>query len=95
MRFETRFQELDQRVGVAFGIDAAILPLEFGTVINEKVTPNIYDGDTEVIPDFTRQVLPTGATYVPEDIAVQAIPVHRVSNASGGRTVFIGGILDD
>lgn len=51
-----------------------------------------YEGDYEIIPKFTPQVLPTQGLLMREDINVHAIAVERVSNPQGGRTVTIGAI---
>lgn len=52
-----------------------------------------YTGPTEVDPEFNAIVLPTAQKTVLSDITVNAIQVESVSNPSGGRTVYIGGII--
>lgn len=54
----------------------------------------VYQGDYEVIPDFTEQVLSTKDKTMNDDVTVMPIPVSRTTNASGGNTVYIGGIID-
>lgn len=49
-----------------------------------------YEGEYIVTPKTEEQVLPTLAKYMTDDITVRKIPVHKVSNASGGTTVYIG-----
>lgn len=54
-----------------------------------------YDGPYEVTPDFAAQTLPTKAKTMADDVTVKSIPVYRVDNAAGGRTVTIGDIKED
>lgn len=52
-----------------------------------------YIGQTTVEPDFNGTVLETANKIVLNDITVNPIQVESVSNPSGGRTVYIGGII--
>lgn len=61
------------------------------TVILESLP--IYDGDTEIKPDFVGKVLQTAQKKLLSDITVNPIQVESVSNIHGGRTVYIGGII--
>lgn len=54
-----------------------------------------YTGPYEVTPDFAAQTLPTKAKTMTDDVTVKSIPVYRVDNAAGGRTVTIGDIKED
>lgn len=54
---------------------------------------DIYNGVTEVTPDFEGLTLQTSHKIVANDITVNPIQVENVSNLSGGITVFIGGIV--
>ena len=54
----------------------------------------IYRGDYIVEPDFTEQVLATKNKMLMDNVKVSAIEVQRVSNTSGGRTVYIGGLIN-
>lgn len=67
---------------------------EAGTVIKvtEYDTPT-YHGQTVVDPDFVGKVLETAHKIVLSDITVNPIQVESVSNPTGGRTVYIGGII--
>lgn len=53
-----------------------------------------YDGDYEVIPKFTEEVLKTQNKLMKDNVVVYPIEVARVSNPSGGTTVYIGGITN-
>ena len=53
-----------------------------------------YDGDYEVIPKFTEEVLKTKNKLMKDNVVVYPIEVARVSNPSGGTTVYIGGITN-
>lgn len=50
----------------------------------------IYDGEYDVTPDFTKQKLLTKQKMMEKDVTVQQIPVFEVSNEAGGTTVYIG-----
>lgn len=52
-----------------------------------------YGGATVVIPDFDEITLYTANKFVDKNITVEPIQVERVSNLSGGLTVYIGGII--
>jgi hypothetical protein len=55
---------------------------------------DVYDGAYTVDPDFERHVLGTKSKLMRDDVTVNAIEVQRVSNAAGGRTVYIGGLIN-
>lgn len=51
-----------------------------------------YEGDYNVIPKTAEQELYTKNKMMKDDVTVQKIPYHEVSNQTG-TTVVIGGIL--
>lgn len=53
-----------------------------------------YDGEYEIKPTFEAQILPTKAKVLTDDITVNAIEVSRTTNLSGGKTVYIGGLIN-
>ena len=53
-----------------------------------------YDGNYEVTPKFTEEVLKTKNKIMKDNVLVHPIEVARVSNPSGGTTVYIGGITN-
>lgn len=55
------------------------------------VYPTPYEGEYTVVPTFSEQVLETAGKSMRNDVTVEEIPVHRVSNPAGGVTVSIGG----
>ena len=68
------------------------LNAEFSEIV--EVVPDdvpAYEGDHEITPTFQEQFLDTSGLLVEEDIKIEAIPLVRVSNNSGGMTVIIGG----
>ena len=67
--------------GVGFGEVSEIPPEDLPT----------YEGVHQIIPSFNDQLLDTSGLLVEEDIKIEAIPIVRVSNNSGGKTVIIGG----
>ena len=90
---------LDGELSLNLNIDGEMsldIPVdgEAGTVIKvvERDAPT-YQGQTVVDPDFTGTVLETAQKIVLSDITVNPIQVESVSNPTGGRTVYIGGII--
>ena len=53
-----------------------------------------YEGEYLVNPDFIGITLPTKDRVLNKDVTVNPIEVSRVSNPSGGTTVYIGGITN-
>lgn len=53
-----------------------------------------YTGDYVIDPSFVKSTLPTKDKLLLEDVTVNPIEVARVSNPSGGTTVYIGGITN-
>ncbi|MBR1810241.1 MAG: hypothetical protein IJ766_01155 [Clostridia bacterium] len=49
-----------------------------------------YEGAYEISPAFESQTLPTKGKSMTDDVTVEAIKVSRTTNASGGKTVYIG-----
>ena len=69
--------------------------IDFGTL--HEIPPSdidTYDGAYTVDPDFTQRVLRTKSKLMRDDVTIEPIEVQRVSNAAGGRTVYIGGLID-
>ena len=65
------------------------IELELGTIINIGDFP-IYEGDYNIVPKVSEQVLETKNKSLLDDITVFQIPYAAVSNPSGGETVTIG-----
>lgn len=61
-----------------------------GTYTPEGV--ETYEGDYTVVPKTTEQELYTKNKMMKDDVTVQKIPYHEISNETG-TTVVIGGIL--
>ena len=68
--------------------------LHFPPINVHQIGGDPYEGDYTVEPDFTGTVLPTLGKTMLDDVTVEPIEVQRVSNPSGGRTIYIGGIIN-
>lgn len=70
-------------------------PVDFG-MLHERPPGDIeaYTGEYDIDPDFTKQTLETRNKLMADNVTVEPIEVQRVSNAAGGRTVYIGGLID-
>ena len=73
------------------GVLSAELSLK-GTLNQVSTYPN-YTGLYEVDPTFNPIILETNNKLLTDDITVNSIYVGRISNESGGITVYIGGII--
>ena len=93
MKLEMRFAENDRRFGAVFSEENNRMEAFFGELQYVSTAPT-YDGVYEVMPDFSRQTLPTAQKLMRQDVTVEPILVSRTSNASGGTTVYIGGIIN-
>lgn len=73
--------------------ESTSLDVDIGQVIEVPTAPP-YKGEYEVIPKFTEEVLKTKNKLMKDNVVVYPIEVARVSNPSGGTTVYIGGITN-
>ena len=71
----------------------ADLDVDMGQVMEVPTSPP-YKGEYEVIPKFTEEVLKTKNKLMKDNVVVYPIEVARVSNPSGGTTVYIGGMTN-
>lgn len=55
--------------------------------------PDYYEGEYEVVPKISPQILWTKHKTMERDVSVAEIPFHEFSNEYGGTTAVIGGIL--
>lgn len=68
--------------------------LSTSVVETVSVEGDPYTGDYVVDPSFVKSTLPTKDKLLLEDVTVNPIEVARVSNPSGGKTIYIGGITN-
>ena len=85
--------EMINRLAVDFALDPATMAVYFGEIVPIDDLP-AYTGAYDVDPKFTAQKLETKGKKMLDDVTVEAIEVQRVSNTSGGRTVYIGGLIN-
>ena len=81
------------RLDVDFALDPSTMAVCFGKIVPIGDLP-AYTGAYNVDPKFTAQKLATNGKKMLDDVTVEAIEVQRVSNTSGGRTVYIGGLIN-
>lgn len=85
--------EMINRLDVDFALDPVTMTVYFGEIVPIGDIP-AYTGEYDVDPKFTAQKLATNGKKMLDDVTVEAIEVQRVSNTSGGRTVYIGGLIN-
>lgn len=61
-------------------------------IIHRDIDVPEYEGDYEVTPTFEDIVLLTQDKRMTDNLTVKEIPVHTVSNLSGGYTITIGDV---
>lgn len=62
-------------------------------VLNKAINFNYYNGPYTVKPTFEEQTLETNNKLMSSDVTVESIYVGKVTNFTGGNTVYIGGII--
>lgn len=85
--------EMINRLAVDFELDPATMEVYFGEIVPTGDLP-AYTGAYNVDPKFEAQKLATNGKKMRDDVTVEAIEVQRVSNTSGGKTVYIGGLIN-
>lgn len=85
--------EMINRLAVDFALDPATMEVDFGEIVPIDALP-AYTGAYDVDPKFEEQKLATNGKKMLDDVTVEAIEVQRVSNTSGGITVYIGGLIN-
>ena len=78
---------------MGFSEDPGSFHADFGQFQLIEPAP-LYDGVYVVDPDFKGRILETAHRQLTDDITVNPILVSRTGNASGGTTVYIGGIIN-
>lgn len=69
--------------------------VDFGLLTEKSPTDiEVYQGLYRAKPDFEGLTLATKAKLMAADVTVEPIEVQRVSNTAGGRTVYIGGLIN-
>lgn len=90
MNIEVTFSEANEvRLPVVFSESSQEIDAGFGEIQSVHVGGEVYKGDYTVTPKMEGQTMPTKGKVLIDDVVVKAIPVFRVSNTSGGTTVYI------
>lgn len=91
MKADFKFEAESKAFDAQFKQGSQAFTADFGQVqtVTEYVGGELYEGEYEVTPQFDEQTLPTKEKVMAADVTIKAIPVYRVSNTSGGITVYI------
>lgn len=93
--FDVGFEIEPHEYVIELETDDMLLNVDFGTLtVLDPADAETYKGAYTVDPDFTTQTLATKYKRMQDDVTINAIEVQRVSNTAGGRTVYIGGLID-
>jgi aminopeptidase C len=63
-------------------------------IFGDPIEGEYYEGPYRVNPSFLDQTLLTKNKVMRQDVEVDKIQVSRVSNLQGGKTVYIGGVIN-
>lgn len=92
MKLNVTFSEIDEKTfNVQLQQNRSAFDAQFGQVqhITEYVGGELFEGDCTVTPRVEEQIMETKEKVMPDNVTIRAIPVYRVSNMSGGTTVYI------
>lgn len=70
----------------SFGIDSSVQIMD---------SADLYSGPYAVEPDWEPCMLATRGKTMADNVTVEGIYMNSVTNASGGKTVYIGGVIND
>ena len=87
--FDVKFAGSDDFVAEFTGTESPNFKAGMGEVHVVTVGAAPYDGPYNVTPKIDPQTLKTKDKLMADDVKIKAIPVFRVSNTSGGTTVYI------
>ena len=80
------------KLDVKFSENNQCFELNVGQIqtVTEFVGGELYEGEYDVTPKVTEQMLRTKGKVLADDVRVKEIPYYDVSNTSGGSTIYIG-----
>ena len=89
MIVEVIFEEINEELETEFSEDDMELDADFENLQIVNIAGDPYKGDYAVTPKVDQQTLPTKGKTMAEDVTIHPIPIFKVSNTSGGNTVYI------
>lgn len=88
MEFDVKFSESNQTFDVSFSEVEGSFDAEFGEIMVVSDAP-VYTGQYDVTPKINKQTLETEGKLMSKNVEVNGIPYFKVSNNSGGNTIYI------
>lgn len=90
MELSVTFSEpTEMNLPVEFAETDAMTDADFGAIQVVHTDAQTYSGDYVVTPKVKAQTLSTKQKVMLDDVTIKEVPVYRVSNNSGGTTVYI------
>lgn len=74
-------------------VNSPKIGMKIGQAVIVSVGGEPYEGEYEVTPKISSQILPTAKKLMKDDMTIKAIPYFDVSNTAGGQTIYIGSEL--
>lgn len=97
MIINIKFNETKQKIDAKFTDNSEHFKANFGefVTITKYVGGEAFEGDYTVIPKISPQIMPTKEKVMINDVTIKAIPYYETSNLSNGKTIIIGGTLNE
>ena len=74
-------------------VNSQKIGMKIGQAVVVSVEREPYEGEYEVTPKISSQILPTAKKLMKDDVTIKSIPYFDVSNPAGGQTIYIGSEL--
>lgn len=91
MIFKTKFREIGARLDARIGIEDKNFSVKFTNLQRVEVSEDTeyYTGAYDITPTVAAQTMATAHKMMTKDVTIKAIPFFDVTNAGGGKTVYI------
>lgn len=84
LQFKVKRESVTMRVALLSPIH-----MKVESAVKVGSTGQIYDGSYEVTPTVKGLTMETKDKYMLNDVDIQPIPIFKVGNNSGGKTIYI------
>lgn len=74
---------------IHFKVKSNSIKMKVESAVKVGSSGEIYDGSYNVTPTVKGQTIETKDKYMLNDVNIQPIPIFKVGNNSGGKTIYI------
>ena len=95
LNFVVKFENLNQPIKADFALQKSIFQTDFESASKIVIVDDTehYNGDYEIIPKSTDQIMQTRSKIMDYDVTIRKVPYFETGNEQGGNTVYIGGSI--